>query len=605
MTPALRRIPATTSGYQSPVGTQPSATVQEAPIAPTDKLRLMVQPPSLSPAGLPNTTPPQARESWERLVPGPQDPNRLAPLTPFQSDAIAAPPPPEQAQWGKHSAQPPAYIPEADSSLNGEALTLADVVASVYRAYPEIEQARLRGRLTSGEQTTALGAYDLKLEGYTLNQPVGFYKNYRQGIGLARQTWWGGYLSSGYRLGRGEIEPWYKERQTNTGGEFKLALVQPLLQGRAIDAYRVELFQANLRRQSVGPEIQENILYVSKDAADAYWSWVAAGVTLRAQLQLLRLAETRDGQLREMLKVGQEKVINIIVNDQLIAERRGKVVESEQKFWQASSKLSLYLRDENGQPLVPSPFWLPGGFADTNELPVASFDQDLFDAISRRPELTLLDLQIQEIQWDARLASNQMLPSVDFTIQGKQGLGDPLSSSSIDDKGPFQLEAGVIGDVPIQRRKARGKLTASNAKIDILNQKRRLQTDKIAVELQIAQTALMASSESIRQAKAALNASTTTLEAYRFAFEKGQLDLVFLNLVEPKVTENQIKLFEQEQKWYAALAAKQAALGLDPLEQAMMIPIEPPKPANDAGSPFQQLPPPLENPVPENVDAAR
>ncbi len=46
---------------------------------------------------------------------------------------------------------------------------------------------------------------------------------------------------------------------------------------------------------------------------------------------------------------------------------------------------------------------------------------------------------------------------------------------------------------------------------------------------------------------------------------------MFLNLVEPKVTEYEIKLIEQEQKWYSALAQKQAALGLDPLEQALAL----------------------------------
>ncbi|HUP78162.1 MAG TPA: hypothetical protein VM260_06310, partial [Pirellula sp.] len=141
---------------------------------------------------------------------------------------------------------PPTPLSDAESM--GQLLQLSDVIASTYRAFPLLEIARLQSRVTSGQQISAMGAYDVKLEYYSLNQPVGFYETYRNGIGVARQLWWGGYASAGYRIGRGNYEPWYKERETNGSGEFKVGLVQPLLQGRAIDPFRVELFQSGLRR---------------------------------------------------------------------------------------------------------------------------------------------------------------------------------------------------------------------------------------------------------------------------------------------------------------------------------------------------------------------
>ena len=484
--------------------------------------------------------------------------------------------------WDSHSANIPNYVGPAEADLfssfikntlggdNENTLLLADVVASVYRAYPMIEQARLLARSTAGEQLSALGAYDTMLEGYSLNQSVGYYETYRQGIGVARQLWWGGYVSAGYRLGRGSYEPWYKERETNDGGEFKISMIQPLLQGRAIDAQRVELFQSNLRRLAVGPEVQENILYASLEAADAYWVWVASGFTLSANINLLNLAEVRGEQLTQIMKVGQAKGIDLIFNDQLIAERRLQVVQSEQKFWQSAAKLSLFLRDDGGQPLVPSPDWLPKSFAAIDSIDPSTLERDFYAAISRRPELQLIDLTIQEIRWDLQLANNQLLPNLDFTIQNSQDVG--ARASSLGDKTPFELEAGVVGGVPIQRSKARGKIEQSIAKIEMLQQNRRFQTDKILVELQNAQAGLFASLESIRQAQAALDASRQSLDRYREAYRLDQVDLVFLNLIEPKVTENQIKLYEQQLKLFMSLAAKQAALGLDPLEQAIALP---------------------------------
>lgn len=493
-----------------------------------------------------------------------------ATFDPTASDALL-----KDERWLSHSAQVPLYLPEAEFDLNRPSLALSDVIASVYRAFPVIEQARLQANIAGGEQLAAWGAYDTKLQGYTLDQPIGFYETYRHGLGAARQLWWGGYLSAGYRLGRGSFQPWYKERETNDGGEFSVGFIQPLLQGRAIDAQRVELFQANLRRQAVDPQVQANLLSAALDASNAYWSWLGAGVILRSQTQLLVLAEVRGEQLKRLILAKVGKQIDVVVNNQLIAERRGKVAEAELRYWQASAKLSLYLRDEIGNPLVPSPDWLPGGFSPVLDLPGKSFDEDFSAALARRPELQFIEFELQQVRWDVQLACNQLLPQVDFTIQSSQDSGAP--ASSLRDKSPFELEAGLVGEVPYQRRKARGKIQASQGKIAILEQKRRFQQDKIAVELQSAHAELNTTLETIRQAEVAFQASQEALKAYRFAFERGQVDLVFLNLVEPKVTENEIKLIEQKQKWFFALAAKQTALGLDPLEQALKIEPLPPK----------------------------
>ncbi len=234
----------------------------------------------------------------------------------------------------------------------------------------------------------------------------------------------------------------------------------------------------------------------------------------------------------------------------------------EQKLWQAAAKLSMFLRDEAGQPIVAPMVWLAPEFSAILDLPLGTYEEDFANALARRPELQLIDFEIQQNRWTLQLAHNQLLPNLDFTIQGSQDTGAPVSS--LRDKSQFELEAGVVGNVPVQRRKARGKIQETNHKLAQLEQKRRYQQDKISMELQNAHTALLTNAASIKQAREALMAAREGLKRYRVAFELGQLDLVFLNLVEPKVTEYEIKLIEQEQKWYSALAQKQAALGLDP-----------------------------------------
>ncbi len=484
------------------------------------------------------------------------------------------------ASSAEAQTEPEAGIdPEAQSkdvTSSSEPLKLADVIASVYRSYPLIEQARLERSRAGGQLLEAYGAYDTKLQGYSLAEPVGFYHNYRNGIGVARQTWWGGYLSAGYRIGRGDFQPWYKERETNQAGEFKLAFAAPLLQGRAIDAQRVAVFQASLAGQAAAPLVQLSLLTASREAAAIYWEWVAAGAVLEAQRELLALAEARGEQFEVGFKAGKFAEIDLILNSQLIAERRGKVFETEQKFRATGFKLSVYLRDEVGQTMIPTDDWLPHHFPIIKELPPSEFQTDLADALTRRPEPMLLQFEKRQVLLEQQLARNQILPSLDLVSEASQDLGTPASSSN--DKGQFELLVGVQGEVPIQRRKARGKIQQTSAKMASIDQKLRLQRDKIGAELHTAYNALTLTAQVVDQAEAALRAALETLASYRFAFETGsaqirgsKVDLIYINLLETKVNETELKLVEAQRTWFVALAEMQAALGLDPLDQAMLL----------------------------------
>ena len=473
------------------------------------------------------------------------------------------------ARDGSVREAPPAG---GDERSLGQVLQLSDVIASTYRAFPLLEIARLQAGVAAGQQLSAVGAYDTKLEYYSLSQPVGFYETYRNGIGVARQLWWGGYTSAGYKIGRGTFEPWYKERETNGGGEFKLAFVQPLLQGRAIDPYRVELFQSNLRRQAVGPEIQNQLLIAGQDAAKAYWLWVEVGNVLKAQERLLEIAVKRGEQLERTRAAGAASNLEVSLNAQTIYERQLKANETKQKFRDTAFKLSLFVRDELGNPMLVPPEWLPGDFPEISSVPAGDFDADYQTALTNRPELALIELDRQSLRWDLSLARNQLLPNVDFAIQTTQDVGTPTSPTN--DKGDFQVEAGVTGGVPIQRSKSRGKIQNTEAKLAQLNQKVAWQQNKIEVDLRTARNGLDISYQNVIAARELLKQANITVAIFRKSLEAGRTDLFFLLNQEIKVNDSEVKLLEAERDFYTALAAMQAALGLDPLEQsaALVVP---------------------------------
>ncbi|MCU0719129.1 MAG: TolC family protein [Pirellula sp.] len=398
---------------------------------------------------------------------------------------------------------------------------------------------------------------------------MGFYETYRNGLGVARQTWYGGYIGAGYRVGRGTFEPWYKERETNNGGELKLALVQPLLMGRAIDPQRVELFQANLRQQAVGPEIQFQILVASRDAAFAYWDWVEQGNALIAIRELLDLALTRDTELRFELESGTGSELRVETNNVQIYERKLRYNYARMKFQDASFKLALFLRDEQGEPRVAPMEWLPRTFPQITEIEMNDLEQALNNALNARPELALINFDIQQTRLDLDLARNQLLPQVDFTVQGAQDMGPRVSATN--DKGEYELEAGITGGVPIQLNKARGKVQSLNAKLSQLAQKQQFFRDKVLTELGVARNQVQQAFVNVQDSNELLRAAQRVLVLFEENTESGIVEFLLLLEQEAKVTESQLKLFESERMYFSSLAAMQATLGLDPLDQAAVI----------------------------------
>ena len=500
-------------------------------------------------------------------------------------------PPPTVNIGGNLEAVPLNNAVNESPEGSASRLALADVMASVYSSFPSIEQARLMQGAAAGQRVGAYGAFDTKLKAYTLSEPTGFYRNFRNALGVARRTWWGADVSAGYRIGRGDFQPWYKERETNEGGEFKVGMSLPLLQGRAIDPQRVAVFQANLSLQAISPLVQIQILQIGREAADAYWNWVAAGARLLAQDELLALAKDRQTKFEQGEEAGKFALIDVVFNRQLVAERQSKVLETRQKYQEATFKLSFYLRGENGAPMLAGDDWRPQRFPVIEPLPPLNFVADLNASVSRRPEFALLNIDRQRIQFDRSLASNQMLPDLGLISEASQDTGIP--SSSINDKGQFELIVGLKSEFPIQRRKARGKFQETSAKLAQLQQKIRLQRDKVGIELQTAENALRIAEQLIEQAEIALEASIDSLTRYRYAYTRGYADLIYLNFLETKVNETEIKLVDAQRDWFVALALMQAALGLDPLDQAISVsglpPSDRPGPGNLPDAPTLKI----------------
>jgi outer membrane protein TolC len=489
------------------------------------------------------------------------------PATPSTNDALAVPDSSQQDESSAAGDQAPQYLEElpfVEPNESGPPLLLPRVIESVFNSYPLLEVAFQERQIAAGQQLSAWGEFDLDLKASSVAAPMGYYKNYRHGISLTQPMMTGGYLYGGYKLGRGEFQPWYKERQTNEGGEFSVGVGTPLLKNRAIDKRRGELMRSGLARQAVEPDVRAQLLQFVRSASYVYWSWVAAGKAVQAERDLLRLARQRVEQVRLRVEAGDLERVAEVNNRQLIAARETKVIAAERKLQAAAIKLSLFLRDGEGRPLVASDGILPREFPPHRPPNLEQLSRDIQSAIEYRPEIQALDLEIQSATVQLAEAENSLLPKLDAGVQASQDTGIPVDAKR--DKSPFELEAGFYGEVPLQRRAARGKVRSVQGKLGQLRAKRRFLGDKITAEVRDAVSALQAAAGRIDRAATSLDLARETLSLGRQRFNAGDIDLVDLNLFEKAVNDAQLSWISAQEAYFQAQADYRAALAIDPMQ---------------------------------------
>lgn len=469
---------------------------------------------------------------------------------------------------------PPEMVPRPTPL--SDSLGLGQVVSSVYQYYPLLEEAALQQQVANGQRISALGEFDLKAEAFSRNNALGFYRTWRHGASLSQPLYdLGGNVKAAYKFGDGNFEPWFGERETNEGGEFSLAVDLPFVQNRFIDPRRSALWQARLAQRAVEPEVQAQLLQFVLAASEAYWNWVASGLVVEAQQELLDLAIQRNRQIELRVQAGDQEQIILIDNERLIADREAKLISADRKLQLSAIKLSLFLRDANGQPQIPPASALPESFPQAERVGQEQLAQGTNQAVQNRPELAALDFKSQQLGIVLREARNNLFPVVNGALEVSKDVGAPTSVKG--DKTPFILFASLYGEMPIQRRKARGKIQETQGKLAQLRAKRQFTVDKVRAEVQDAVSALQAAYERIQRAERNLQLAERALEFGRQFFEAGDIDLIVLNIREEAVTNAKFTLIAAQFDYFVAQAAYQAAVGAG--ADVMRRPLKPNLPA--------------------------
>lgn len=461
---------------------------------------------------------------------------------------------------GQDALEITGMLPGPNDQTGGDTLDVQAVIDSIHETFPLLFAAYQENQIAAGERLSASGAFDTKFKATSESKMLGFYETNRNSVGVTRPLFSGGDLFAGYKLGRGFFEPWFEERQSNDGGELSAGFIIPLMRDRSIDERRAELWRRGFDLQRAQPEIRAQLIFFIRDGTVAYWKWVSAGLKVRIAERALELARERNDQIKQ--QVDAEILDPPVLTDNLrsIASREAKLVALKRSLAEAAIKLSLFYRTIEGEPLLPQASQL-GEFPEPSEFDPLALEFDIQTAISQRPELAALDALAQSVRIDIAEASNNLLPSIDATLTGSQDMGEPTSSKR--DKSRFELEAGLFVDVPVQLRKARGKLQSSRGKLAQILEKRRFTVDKVRSDVQAAYAAIEAALKRLETARESRRLANELARIEQQKFDAESAGLLTVVLREQFAIEAAELEVETLLEYYTAIADYNAAMARD------------------------------------------
>ncbi len=426
-------------------------------------------------------------------------------------------------------AMPVALLPET-------------VLESAAAHYPAVIAALAARRGAVAATLEAEGAFDLVFESDNFSRASGFYDGVALSA-LAKQPLrqFGADVYAGYKISDGDFPIYEDVNFTNRGGAVKVGVLFSLLRDRDVDDRRVGLDNAAIGLRQADLEILLTRIGVQRRALVAYWQWVTAGRQVAIYRNLLDIALQRQDALERQVARGARARIFLTENMQNITRRRSLLTTAERDLLQTANTLSLYYRDERGNPLIPAvaelPETDPATALDVSELPAADA---IGPALQRRPELGLLQAAIERERNRLALARNALKPRLDLKLEVQEGLG------AVGEGGPSRDSTdtivGVTFSVPLQRRSERGRIDRVEAALEGREAERRLKADQIAVEVRELLLDLDVSRRLFQLALQEAELSGTMRDAEVRRFESGASDFFLVNVREETEANARIRL---------------------------------------------------------------
>ncbi len=449
----------------------------------------------------------------------------------------------------------------AEPPTDTRPLELDEVLSSTETRHPSLAAARTGADRARGQVLSARGAFDPRVRVRGAVQPVGYYEWATVDTEVRARTLAAGLTPfAGWRLGRGTFPIYDVRSLTARAGEVRAGLELPLLRDSAIDGPRTARRKADNGIALADAEIEARRLELLRDAAISYWEWVAANARADIRARQLDLAKARDEGIRRQIADGNTAEVESLDNRRVIATRDVALVAARRDAQKAAFDLSLFLRDAAGAPSPPTDDRRPAELELPPRLAVdVDLDADIAAALRHRPEVAAAEQRRRNAELDARLARNQRLPVLGAQAYVAKDLGEAPPDLS-----PVELGVGVVFEVPIALRTARGDAQVARADLRRVAHEQRFLAERIAVEVKNAHVEMTAARRRAELAQTQADLAEQLAEAERARFALGDSTILFVNLREEAAADAAASHVDALADYRKARARYQVATGRPP-----------------------------------------
>lgn len=450
----------------------------------------------------------------------------------------------------------PEYIYSQDSRLNAQNPTeWLDVINSAQKFFPTILASQAAILEKDAGILEANGNFDPRIDGSAYSRLNGLYDSSYAGAGFYQELpFMNAEVFSDYSLSDGDFPVYQNQFITSDNGKVRLGIALSLLRNRDIDDERFAVQKAEIEKNIAELNLQNEQLGIFRQAFIAYNQWLISARLLAAYEELLEVALVRGEALSRQVEAGDVAEILLVENQQAILQREGLVVDANRQLQLTAERLSLYLRNNDGQPLYPlydDSLAVPLQDESFLDIPI----QELIgDALSVRPDIAAIKSLQEQVQLERQLAENLAKPQLDLSLYSSRDLGSRnLGDGQLGRIGTDNV-VELSFSIPLETRTARGRRDAANARLDGLAQELFLLVNEAERDIRSAIVNLRATSELKDVALEELMVAQTLADAEARRFEAGNSDFLSLNLRERMLGEAQLRRWQAELNHQIALA---------------------------------------------------
>lgn len=445
--------------------------------------------------------------------------------------------------------------------------TIGNFYELVLKYHPVAKQAQLLSLTGKQEIRMARGNFDPKLETqYLLKHYDGteYYRLFDASVKVPTRS----PLTPavGVERNKGEnINPENYISNEYDYRQFYAGISLPLGQGLMTDERRVAMKQAELFSDMMEAEQIKVINKLLLDAAKDYWQWYFSYYNYRLAVNTTTIAEEILRRTKLSFDAGENAQMDTVQARITYLERLVSRQEAFVELANSRIRVSSYLWDSLMNPLD-----LPRDYApvSVNVLTIpseASLAQLVDQAKVNHPDLQKLNLKLEQIELEKRLAIEYMKPRLDLTYYM---LNQPINPEGINNEFSPEdnFKLGVDFSFPLFLRKERSKVAQARIKLSNTAFERDITSRQIINEVNAAYNQLVNSGTVLRQQRSMADHYYQLMNAEFLNLENGESDLFKINIQQEKLFNAQLKLIKVMADYQKHEAYLYWAAGTNPVE---------------------------------------